>query len=299
MHLIRFLAKINFKLSLFTFCCLLISLSARVSGSDFNQTEQPSEDFSESLSQQETVTDKAHWEFGGGFGTLIIDHYLGSDESESYTAPLPYIVYDGDFLKADRKGVRGVFYQTDKVEFNLSLKVNLPVDSDDNKARESMPDLDPLLEIGPAFKYALYQGKVRDQTLSFQLAFRAAFSFDQWQANHQGWIVNPSLNFSHTADNWQWNMGVGPIFAERQYQQYFYQVKPQFETLSRSRYQAKKGLIATRLSSNVSFELDDWRFGGFVQYYNLNSAANLDSPLVNSQNNFNLGIFVVRVFKGN
>ena len=51
--------------------------------------------------------EKPLWEAGLGIGALAFPDYRGSDEVNTYPVPLPYFVYRGKFLKADREGVRG------------------------------------------------------------------------------------------------------------------------------------------------------------------------------------------------
>ena len=93
---------------------------------------------------------KPKWELGAGATVLRLPDYRGSDESRGYVYPLPYFVYRGEFLRLDREGLRGVLIESDRVEFDLSLFGSLPVDSSKNLARAGMPDLDPVLEIGPS-----------------------------------------------------------------------------------------------------------------------------------------------------
>ena len=46
------------------------------------------------------------WELGVGVAGLRLPDYRGSDQSRGYVLPLPYIVYRGTWLKADRDGAR-------------------------------------------------------------------------------------------------------------------------------------------------------------------------------------------------
>src|ERR1700689_4649191 len=88
------------------------------------------------------------WEFGLGAGAIAFQDYRGSDTTHAYPLPVPYLVYNGKFLKADRDGVRGTLFHQDRVELNLSVNATTPVRSD--RERSGMPDLRPTLEIGPS-----------------------------------------------------------------------------------------------------------------------------------------------------
>ena len=54
------------------------------------------------------------WEFGLGVGAIAFEDYRGSDTTHAYPLPVPYIVYNGKFLKADRDGVRGTLFNQDR-----------------------------------------------------------------------------------------------------------------------------------------------------------------------------------------
>ena len=69
---------------------------------------------------------------------------------------LPFIAYRGEILRADETGVRGRFLRGDRVQLDVSLGGALPANSDDNNAREDMPDLDLMGEIGPNLRLILF-----------------------------------------------------------------------------------------------------------------------------------------------
>src|SRR6266568_3550534 len=83
------------------------------------------------------------WELGLGAGVLELPHYRGSDQSHTWLLPVPYVVYRGKFLKADREGARAVLFESDRVDFDLSLAASAPVRSRDDDARQGMADLKP------------------------------------------------------------------------------------------------------------------------------------------------------------
>jgi len=69
------------------------------------------------------------WEAGVGVGAVDFPDYRGASQSRLYALPVPYFVYRGKFLQADRRGVRGVFLDTERVDLNMSVGASLPVDS--------------------------------------------------------------------------------------------------------------------------------------------------------------------------
>src|ERR1043165_1683396 len=100
---------------------------------------------------------KPKWELGLGATALTMPDYRGSDERRGYLFPVPYFVYRGESVRVDRQGLRGIFFESDRVELDFSLSGTPPVDSSRNQARQGMPDLDPTLEIGPLVKATLWR----------------------------------------------------------------------------------------------------------------------------------------------
>src|SRR5882672_10452538 len=69
-------------------------------------------------------------EYGLGIGAIAFEDYRGSNTTHAYPLPVPYLVYNGKFLKADREGVRGKLFDQDWVELNLSGNLTTPVKND-------------------------------------------------------------------------------------------------------------------------------------------------------------------------
>ena len=96
---------------------------------------------------------KPLWELGIGTVMLHRPDYLGANEESFYLLPFPSIVYRGDFIKADDDGIQGLFFSNERLELDISGGGSLPVNSEDNSAREGMDDLDPAFELGPSITY--------------------------------------------------------------------------------------------------------------------------------------------------
>ena len=74
--------------------------------------------------------DQPLWEVGLGIGALRLPHYRGSDQSRDWVVPVPYIAYRGDILKADREGARAVLFDTERLDFDVSVAATAPTRSD-------------------------------------------------------------------------------------------------------------------------------------------------------------------------
>ena len=80
------------------------------------------------LATSAQAEEKPLWEFGLGVGALDFPDYRGSDETQVYPVPVPYFVYRGQFLKADRDGLRGKLFDREYVELSLSVNATIPVE---------------------------------------------------------------------------------------------------------------------------------------------------------------------------
>ena len=227
------------------------------------------------------------WEFGLGPIGLRLPDYRGSDESRSYTFPFPYFIYRGEFLRVDREGVRGILFESDRVELGLSLNATPPTDSDKNRTRQGMPDLDPTLEIGPRLNLTLAQDRAKDWRLDLRLPLRAAIAVDLPEARGIGWVFAPHLNLeTHPRFlNGTWNLGVqaGPLFATGKYHRYFYAVESEFATPDRPAYSPGGGYSGTLALAYLSRRFGSFWLGGFARYDTLKGAVFGDSPLVTSK----------------
>jgi outer membrane protein len=222
------------------------------------------------------------WELGVGVGVFAFPDYRGSDQGRGYVLPIPYAVYRGDLLKADRKGVRGELFESDRVDLHISLGASLPVDSARNRAREGMPDLRPSLEIGPALEFTLWRSAAGHE-LDLRLPVRLAFTIDA-PPEGIGWVATPNINLDIVGrgalGGWRFGLLTGPTFGtERQYG-YFYSVAPQYATVERPAYEARGGYGGWEFIASASRRFNGYWIGAFLRADTLRGAVFEDSPLV-------------------
>jgi len=243
--------------------------------------------------------DKPLWELGAGVSALSFPDYRGSDQTRSYILPIPYFVYRGEFLKADRNGIRGTFFDNDSVELNGSLNATFPVDSKDNRARQGMSDIRPTVEVGPALDWKLWRSADRATALSLQLPARASFTV-QSAPQFIGWVLTPrfNLDLGDISGLPGWNVGVlgGPRYGSRQYHDYFYSVTPADATPLRRAYQAGGGYAGTECLISVSKRFPAWWIGAFARYDSLSGAVFQDSPLVKQGHYVAAGVAITWLF---
>jgi outer membrane scaffolding protein for murein synthesis (MipA/OmpV family) len=239
------------------------------------------------------AAEKPLWELGVGISALSLPDYRGSDQSSLYAIPFPYLVYRGTFLKADRNGIRGTFFDSDRIELNLSLGASLPVNSDDNRARQGMPDLQPTVEFGPSLDLNLWRAPDRRTRLDLRLPVRTAVTVTNGM-HDIGWVFSPRLNLDivDVAGLAGWNLGLlaGPMIGSERNHDYFYSVAPQFATVDRPAFDAKGGYAGSQFLVSVSKRYPKYWLGAFARWDSLKGAAFDDSPLVRSENYFAAGI---------
>jgi outer membrane scaffolding protein for murein synthesis (MipA/OmpV family) len=243
--------------------------------------------------------EKPLWELGLGVADLLFPAYRGSSETRNHVLPAPYFVYRGDFFKADRDGIRGIFFDSERAEINLSLAASPPVDSGNVTARQGMPDLKPSLELGPSLDLKLWQSPGRDAKVRLFLPLRGAFTLER-EVQFIGWQFTPRLNLD--IDNPPglpgWTLGLvgGPIYGSRQQHDYFYSVAPRYATAQRAAYDAPAGYAGTQFLAALWKRFPSYWVGGFVRYDNLRGAVFENSPLLTEKSGFAGGVAISWVF---
>jgi outer membrane protein len=229
-------------------------------------------------------------EFGLGVGAVAFEDYRGSNTSHVYPLPIPYVVYNGKFLKADREGVRGTLFRQDRVDLNLSVNATTPVRND--RERSGMPDLKSTVELGPSLELHLLRSDDARFKFDLRMPLRAAFTVEA-SPRVIGWTFTPRFNLD-VADPLGfagWNLGLltGPLFADRRYNDYFYTVAPRYATAARPVYQAVGGYAGTQAITSLSKRFPHFWVGAYMRYDTLSGAAFVNSPLVLSKSYWSAG----------
>jgi MipA family protein len=232
------------------------------------------------------------WEAGAGIGVLSFPHYRGSNERRTWVVPVPYLVHRGDFLRADERRVRGLFFESEKADLDVSMNGTVPVQSSHDRARQGMPDLYPTLEIGPSLN--LFLSRSPKSKLELRLPLRAAIASDFSHARYAGLLFQPTLNLDIGEVLGHWNAGLqgGPLFTQQRYNRYFYAVDPIFATADRPAYEPGGGYAGTQFIAALSRRYPRFWIGGFAKWDSLNGAVFNDSPLVKARSNFTAGFAV-------
>ena len=233
------------------------------------------------------------WEFGLGIGAVGFADYRGADTGHVYPVPVPYLVYRGKSFRADRDGMRGLLFNRDVAELNVSINVTTPVRSGDSQARRGMPNLRPTLEVGPSLDLHLWRSPDRRTRLDLRLPARTALTIES--APHAiGWFFAPRVNLDliDVGGHAGWSVGLlaGPLYASRRYHEYFYGVAPQFATSDRPAYEARGGYSGAQALASVSKRFPGYWVGAFVRYDVLRGAVFVPSPLVRTNGYWAAGV---------
>ena len=228
------------------------------------------------------------WEIGvGAFGLSAPDYPASAERSVNGLA-LPYGIYRGEILRIDDEdGARVVPVETPRVQVSVSAGAAFGARSEGRGVREGMPDLDPLLELGPelVFRGPGFGPTSRRGRLDLALQARVVGSLDIDNAaiDYRGLVFEPALEA-----RWPDVLGrdsalrasLGPIFATAALHEFFYSVEAPFARPGRAEYDARGGYLGTDLVVSLSRDLTDrfTAFGGGV-VSNHTGAANADSPL--------------------
>jgi hypothetical protein len=232
------------------------------------------------------------WEIGAVGGGGWLPDYPAAGQNHWNGIALPYAIYRGDFLQLGERGiVRGLLVDASNFEFDLSAGAAFPVDSSDNRAREGMPNLDTLFELGPKLIYK-FLPRGTGHELDLSLAARAVISTDIVNWRYQGVVINPGLTWRDERfldGDLRLVASLNPLFGLDGLNSYFYRVSPSESRADRPAYNADPGYIGTELTLGASWS--PWErvrlFGGIVPGY-YKGSANEDSPLY--RDNFTIAV---------
>ena len=235
----------------------------------------------------------ALWEVGGFAGSLTTPAYPASAERLSRTLVLPYFIYRGEHLNVDRDGIDARLQVAPGYELDWGVSGSFPARSNDVLARQGMPDLGTLLELGPRLKVKL-PSPGTGLRMGLDLPLREVLEVNGGTRS-QGVVFEPTLvlDAANVGDGWSLTAKAGLTWGDQAMNQYFYGVAPLYATAQRPSFDAQSGLMSARASLSTSKSLGpDLRVFGYARmdYYGL--GTNTASPLFlqNSSPTWGLGL---------
>ncbi|MFK8079775.1 MAG: MipA/OmpV family protein [Granulosicoccus sp.] len=251
------------------------------------------------LSLASNLTQKPRWELGLAGGYFSGFDYPASSDANERAIALPFFVYRTPLLKLGDGGLSAVAVQNPRFKLDLSIGGSLNASSEGNSARQDMPDLDFLFEVGPQLQVELFDRPLASGARLqgwFSSELRAVFSTDFRGVDTQGVVADAGIGVD-VADIANTGItlitGLDVSFATEPLHDYFYQVDPEFVTDTRPLYDASGGYLETTLVVGLFVKpLPQVSvFAGVIQGF-YDGAANQSSPLfdVTEQTRFALGI---------
>jgi outer membrane scaffolding protein for murein synthesis (MipA/OmpV family) len=233
---------------------------------------------------------------GLGLGSVSYPHYPGSEQSDTLTAPVPYIEYRGEYIQIDDDGFAAHLLRSQKINLDFSISGALPVDSDDNRARAGMPDLEFMFELGPELEVSLFSYQDIRFRLDFPLRAAVEIGGDDHFLRDTGFTFEPRLHAERRFGAIDVDIDVGALFANARYMANFYQVGGAFATADRIEYEAKSGQMAWRASASIRYQKGDWVTLGYLRALDFSDSDNKNSPLLLDDSYLAAGFAVIRLF---
>jgi hypothetical protein len=230
-------------------------------------------------------------EAGAFLGGGLLPDYPAADRAEPRAVALPWLIYRGEILRSDERGLRGRLYRSADLELTFNANGALGSQSDSG-ARAGMEDLDPMGEIGPSLRWVAWRDTARLTRIVLEAPVRAAFTTDFSRIRHRGFVFAPEVSVERAGlfrPEARARIGLGPVFATGGLMDYWYRVRPAEARPDRPAYQAEGGYLGMRLQFSYRLPVTDrisLTTGGRVE--NFSGAANSDSPLFRSEWNATL-----------
>lgn len=220
------------------------------------------------------------WEIGAVGVAVSQPAYPGAAARVNRGLALPYLMYRGQFLRADSGGAGIRAIKTATFELDVGFSGAFGSNSKDVEARSGMPNLGTLAEFGPRLKWHLGTGPGKGSWRA-EIPLRGVFDLSKHFA-HKGLAFEPELVFERRATRgWNYNTVLGLVWGDQRLADTFYGVAPSFATDSRPAYAASGGLVAERLSVGVWRDVTpELRLFGLARIESVSGAANQTSPLV-------------------
>ncbi|NQZ01870.1 MAG: MipA/OmpV family protein [Bdellovibrionales bacterium] len=244
-----------------------------------------------SLAEGQTLGDERNdrplYEVGVGAAVFQLPDYPGSDQSRVRTLGLPYAIYRGRYLRADEDGgVRGRFFDLENWDLDLAAGAAFPANSEENEAREGMPDQDWIGRVGPRLRYRILEKDARDR-FWLNLPVQTVFSTDFGRLDGRGFVFLPSLQYDYRGfldGRLRVVASVAGVYATRPLMDYFYTVPKRFAIEGRRAYSAREGFLEMRYRLGVIWSLSpDYILAASFGLNSLEWARNQNSPLLRQE----------------
>jgi len=252
------------------------------------------------LDAQTTLVTKPVWELGVGAAYFSGHDYPASNDPNETGLALPFFLYRSERLRVQGRGIGAVAIERPRFKLDVSVGGSLNAESSGNAAREGLPDLDFLFELGPRLNVALSRKLHSNGAVStwrWLNSLQGVVSTDFAGINGRGYLFKSELEWKHAnafGSAMDLQVQLDAQWATRNLHDYFYSVGTEFATPSRAAFRARSGYLGTTVSIGLRYRITPaLRFFTAVQFENFSGAANSDSPLFETENTINFATALV------
>lgn len=235
------------------------------------------------------------WDAGAAFGATRIPHYRGSGQYNTWAAPGPLFNYRGEILKVDDDGLRTEFRINKNTQIDISFGATLPISGEDRGVRADMGRLEATAETGPSLEVRAWQHVTEDREFWIKLPLRAQFVVDRDGVHPQGGIFAPYIQYRAQdirATKWGYSLSLGPIYANNEYYEHFYNVPLKYVTAIRPQFKTDSGYGGSRIIVNLYNATYPIAYGIFIRWDTIRGSEFEESPLVEELENLSFGFGV-------
>jgi MipA family protein len=240
---------------------------------------------------------KPLWEFGVGALAASSPAYPGAATRAGKFIALPFVIYRGDFVRAEQSNVGLRAFKTPRYELDVGFAASIGSSANDVPARAGMRDIGTLVEFGPRLKVNLGDVSQGRSGVWVELPVRGVFDVSNGFAN-RGVSFEPQLSFDvPLPGGWRGGASVSAIMGTQKLNDTFYGVSAAEATALRPAYTAQSGLLALRSTFAASKKLTpDLRVLGFVRLDSVTGGANSASSLIQKNNGASVGVGLAYTF---
>ena len=233
---------------------------------------------------------ESQFDLGLGFFGLKVNHYRGSDQTQDFNLYVPYFYYKSENIEAEGSFINTTFYDSRYFSVKLSMVVGPNVESDSNKARRDMPELNYNFGIGPMGIIHIIKGP--RFFLEIDSSIRQEF---QTNISHTATIGNTNTTYltsRYQIKDFTAEFALGRMLATSDYHAYYYDVEDKYVTAERGAYKSDGGHSGNIILFSLKKKINNLMLHGFVRYDDLDGVVFEDSPLVKQTDYYMLGLGV-------
>ncbi|MAD41105.1 MAG: hypothetical protein CL623_01765 [Arcobacter sp.] len=233
------------------------------------------------------------FKYGLGLSIVSTPSYVGSKKQNTTVVPFPYIELRSKYINIDKDKIYNEFYNSHRTKIEFSIRGMLPADSE-GTLREGMKDLDAIVEIGPKLTYNLVTKNL--MKIDFEVPVRAAFSIGS-NIDYQGLLGSLDLSYKNIIFNdYKLRFTTGLGFADKKFNNYYYEVTSSNVNATRSEYHSKSGYSGFHNTMAITKKTEHFWYGGFMKHYYLENTIFEDSPLVETNSALFYGLAFSYIF---